>query len=112
MADLSAEPIRYFALPRMSGPDDDPGQQGRSAGDVRMRILEIRCYPASGLLAADGHARSVLERTVVPVPSSDVGQVIGDAVNNYVTNKISDPAFAFSDRWWVVSDPLGFDAAP
>jgi hypothetical protein len=110
MADTSAEPIRYFMLSEDDDADDGSGQEGRSGGAGRMCLVEIRCYPKLGL-AADGHARWVLERTVVPVPSSsDVSRALGDAVDNYVATKISDPAFAFSDTWWIVSDPGGLGA--
>jgi hypothetical protein len=127
MADQSAESILYFALTEDDDADDDSGQQGRSGGTDRMRIIEIRCYPRPGPLAADGHVRWVLKRTVVPVPSSDVrwilervavpvpstdvSHVLGDAVDNYVAAKISDPAFAFSDTWWIVSDPGALGAS-
>jgi hypothetical protein len=113
MADASAEPFRYFILYENDDADDesgDSGQQGRSGAAGRMCLVEIRCHPARGQ-AADRRARWVLERTVVRIPSSDVSHVLGDAVDNYVAKKITDPAFTFSDTWWIVSDPGGLGAA-
>jgi hypothetical protein len=110
MTDASAKPIRYFALSEDDDADDDSGQQGRSGGAGRMYFVEIRCYPKPGRRRWPARpARWVLKRTVVPVPSSsDASRVLGDAVDNYVATKISDRAFAFSDTWWIVSDPGRF----
>jgi hypothetical protein len=108
MTDASAKPIRYLALSEDDDADDDSGQQGSSGGGGGLHYVEIGCLESR----AGGHTQWVLERTVVTVPrTSDAGHALGDAVDNYVAAKISDRAFAFSDTWWIVSDPgrLGVD---
>ncbi len=107
MTDAGAQWVRYLALSE----DEDSDQQRRSSGACRMRFVEFRCYPKPEPVATDGHARWVLERTVVPVPSTNnAGQLLGDAVDNYVATKISDRADEATDTWWIVSDPGGLAA--
>jgi hypothetical protein len=115
--------VTYFTEPKDDDGDDDSGQQGQarddfgrgrrsrgtrtrsspshSAGAGTVRIVEIRCYPVPG------RARTcLLQRTVIcGVNRGDVSGLAGGTVANYVAQKISDPAFARTERWWIVSDP-------
>jgi hypothetical protein len=105
--------VIYFTLPEDDDAEDDSGEQGHAdfgqgghaAGPARVRIVQIRCYPALG------HDRTwELRRTVVRgIRGSSVTGLTRDTAADYVAQKISDAAFASTDTWWIVSDPRGFD---
>jgi hypothetical protein len=125
MADPDAGPIPasappedlviYFTLPEDDDADDDSGEQGHAdfgqgghaVGPARVRIVQIRCCPAAGRDRTWELQRTVVRR----IRGSDVGGLTRDTAASYVAQKISDPAFASTDSWWVVSDPRGFDWA-
>jgi len=121
--------VTYFMEPEDDDGDEDSGQQGQAhddfgrgrrsrgartrssqghpVGAATVRIVQIRCYPAPGR-----DRTCVLQRTVVcGINRGDVSGLTGDAVANYMAQKISDSAVARTDRWWIVSDPWRAGAA-
>jgi len=115
--DTDDDVVTYFTLPEDDDADDDSGQhghahddsgrQGHAAGAATVRFVQIRWSPAPGR-----DRTWVLERTVVRgIHGSDVSDLTEDTVADYMAQKISDPVFAYTDRWWIVSDPGGVGAA-